>query len=470
MSAAPVETVVVQPKRRWIELVMLVIAWGAGYAGFLLTGLNTTGSLPADWQVVGATWLGVIVACHLVVRLLIPYADPVILPVVVALNGIGLAMINRIDLISDHNPHRMHAQFIWTVLGMVLWALTLWVVRDVRRLQRFPYLLFLVGLVLLLLPIVPGLGMGKYGARIWIHLGPYSFQPAEVAKVVLVIAFAGYLVDTRDVLSSAGHRVLGVTFPRARDLGPIAVMWLVSMLVIVYENDLGTALLFFGMFVMMLYVATERVGWVVLGALSFAVGAWAALTFVGHVKVRINAWLHPFSDFEQNRQVIEAQYGMAWGGLAGRGWGLGRPGLVPLSWSDFIFSSLGEELGVTGMFALIVLYGLLVFRGLRAALACRDAFGKLLAAGLSFVMALQVFAIIGGVTRLLPLTGLTTPFMSQGGSSLVANWVVVALIMLVSHQNRRPVEQYVVTTPMAAEAGDETTVLPATGTPRREAR
>lgn len=432
------DTVIVQKKRRWTELLLLLMAWAIGFSGWVLTELNTSARLPGDWHVVGGVWLAMIVATHLVVRFVIPYADPVILPIVFTLCGLGLAMIHRLDLVRG--VHRMETQAIWVGLGIILFAVTVIVLRDHRRLQRFPYLLFILGIAFLMLPLVPGLRLAKGGSQVWIHFGPYTFQPAEVSKILLAIAFAAYLVDNRDVLSLAGHKFLGITFPRARDLGPIAVMWVAAMLVIVYQNDLGTGMLFYGMFVVMLYIATERAGWAILGAVSFLVGAWLAYTFFGHVRVRFDSWLHPFTNYGQNYQIIQAQYGLAWGGLAGRGWGLGRPGIVPLSFSDFIASSLGEELGVTGMLAIIVLFMLLVARGMRTSLGCRDDFGKLMVAGLSFTLALQTFAIIGGVTRLLPLTGLTTPFMSQGGSSMIANWVIVAIIMIVSHRNRRPTD------------------------------
>ena len=298
--------------------------------------------------------------------------------------------------------------------------------RDHRPLRRFTYTIGLAGIVLLLLPLVPGLGTEKFGARIWIEVGRYSFQPAEAAKVLLSIAFAGYLVEKRDVLALAGYRVLGLDLPRARDLGPIGVIWALSLAILVLQRDLGTSLLFFGLFVMMLYVATERPGWVVLGTLLFAGGAYFGYLIFSHVQVRVGAWLDPFADYDAYFQVINAQFGMAWGGLLGTGLGLGRPGLTPLARSDFIAAAIGEELGMTGLMAVIMIYGLIVARGLRTALQCREPFGKLLAAGLSFAFALQVFTIIGGVTRLLPLTGLTTPFMSQGGSSLICNWIVVA--------------------------------------------
>jgi len=312
------------------------------------------------------------------------------------------------------------------------------VLRDHRPLQRFTYTLGLFGVLLLLLPLVPGLGDTKFGARIWISVGPYSFQPAEAAKILLAIAFASYLVEKRDVLALAGYRLLGVDLPRARDLGPILVIWLVSLAILVLQRDLGTSLLFFGLFVMLLYVSTQRGGWVVLGVLLFGAGAYFGYLEFRHVRVRVGAWLDPFSNYDAYYQVINAQFGLAWGGLLGTGLGLGRPGLTPLARSDFIASAIGEELGMTGLMAVIMVYGLIVVRGLRAALQCREPFGKLLAAGLSFAFALQVFTILGGVTRLLPLTGLTTPFMSQGGSSLVCNWVVTALLLVISHHVRKP--------------------------------
>ncbi len=348
-------------------------------------------------------------------------------------------MIHRIDLINTPPTLGARQQLIWTAIGVILFVLIAVLLRDHRPLHGYTYTFGLIGLILLLLPVVPGLGTDKFGAQIWIQVGPYSFQPAEAAKVLLAIAFASYLVEKRDVLALAGIRVLGVDLPRARDLGPILVVWVVSLLVLIYQRDLGTSLLFFGMFVMMLYVSTERAGWAILGTLLFAAGAWFAFVMFDHVKIRVWAWLDPFSDFDRYYQVIVAQFGLAWGGLLGTGLGLGRPGLTPLARSDFIAAAIGEELGMTGLFAVILIYGLIVARGLRAALQSRESFGKLLAAGLSFAFALQVFTIMGGVTRLLPLTGLTTPFMSQGGSSLVCNWVVVALLMVISHHARRPV-------------------------------
>ena len=265
-----------------------------------------------------------------------------------------------------------------------------------------------------------------------------SFQPGEIAKVLLVIAFAGYLVLHRDALALAGRRFLFVDLPRGRDLGPILAMWLVSLGILVFQRDLGSSLLFFGLFLVMLYVATERPGWLVVGGALFAVGAYVGYLALGHVQLRVQAWLDPFDPDASAFQIVQGLYGLAWGGLVGRGLGQGNPEITPYSYSDFILPSIGEELGLTGVMAIILLYGILVERGLRTALICRDNFGKLMAAGLAIVFALQVFVVLGGVTKLIPLTGLTTPFLSYGGSSLVANWAIIALLLRISDQARRP--------------------------------
>jgi cell division protein FtsW (lipid II flippase) len=437
MSAATAMTVIPR-KRRGVELALLIFAVVIGVGGYAQVDLNTKGELsPMFAYIVGGCALLALLA-HLAVRWRLPYADPVILPCVVLLNGLGLVMIHRIDVINSPATLGARQQLIWTGLGVVLFILVAVWLRDHRPLQRFTYTIGLAGIVVLLLPLMPGIGTTKFGARIWIQVGPYSFQPAEAAKVLLAVAFAAYLVEKRDVLALAGYRILGLDLPRARDLGPILVIWLISLAILVLQRDLGTSLLFFGLFVMMLYVSTERGGWVVLGTLLFAAGAYFSYLNFNHVRIRVGAWLHPFSDYDAYYQVINAQFGMAWGGLLGTGLGLGRPGLTPLARSDFIAAAVGEELGMTGLMALIMIYALIVARGLRTALQCREPFGKLLAAGLAFSFALQVFTIIGGVTRLLPLTGLTTPFMSQGGSSLVCNWIIAGLLLVISHHVRKP--------------------------------
>ncbi|MFC6286992.1 FtsW/RodA/SpoVE family cell cycle protein [Nocardioides sp. GCM10027113] len=435
----------VHRRRRGAELFLLVLALAVGIGAYAAVGLGVQGEVPTNLIGYGGWLAALVIACHVVVRVVAPYADPVLLPVVAALNGLGLALIHRLDLAYEGAGRTQHdfaqQQLVWMTLGVVLFLAALVLLRDHRMLQRITYTLGLSSIVLLLLPMVPGLGKEVNGARIWISLGPFSFQPGEVAKVLLVIAFAGYLVLHRDALALAGRRLLFVDLPRGRDLGPILAMWLVSLGILVFQRDLGSSLLFFGLFLVMLYVATERPGWLVVGGLLFFGGAAIAFQLFGHVRNRVNIWLDPMPYYDQtpgSGQIVEAMFGMAWGGLTGRGFGEGSPERIPFAESDFIVAALGEELGLTGVIAVILLYGLLVERALRAALVCRDGFGKLVAAGLAAVLALQVFVVIGGVTRLIPLTGLTTPFLSYGGSSLVANWVIIALLLRISDQARRP--------------------------------
>lgn len=451
--------VVVYRKRRNAELALCLLAAFFGIGGWVITALNRDGVLPTQWWP-AICWLVICVGAHLAVRFKCPYADPVILPSVLALNGLGLAMIYRLDIGFVPPTNAATMQLIWTAIGVGLLCGVLFVMRDYRVLQGFSYLLFLAGMGLLLLPLVPFLSSPRNaanGSYIWIEVFGQSFQPAEIAKIVLTLAFASYLTENRDLLQLAGRRVFGFQLPRMRDLIPVGVMWAAAVVVLVFENDLGTSLLFFGLFVLMLYVATSQVRWVVIGVGAFAVAAVVIGQLAPHVATRVSSWLHPFSNYEANYQIITAQYGMAWGGLFGRGWGQGRPGLTPVASSDFISAAIAEELGLVGLIAVLMIYLLIVARGLRVALTSTVIFGKLLAAGFSFVFALQVFAIIGGVTRLLPLTGLTTPFLSQGGSSLIANWLIVAILLVISHQARRP--QVAVTPAVVSNLADERTAV-----------
>ncbi len=437
MAAMPTGEIAPYRTRKTVELLLVIFASSIGLGAYLLTHLDIDGSLPAAWPVVTGIWFAIGLVAHAGVRFALPYADPIFLPIALLLTGLGLSMIHRIDLIPDPPRTDATTQLVWVVLGVVAFIATAFLARDYRRLRGYPYILFLVGLGLLLLPLTP-LGVEINGSNIWIRIGRLSFQPAEVAKIVLSIAFAAYLAEKADVLREAGPRVFGLVLPRPRDLGPIGIMWGASLLVLVGQSDLGTSLLFFGLFVAMVYVATERPSWLAVGAVLFAAGAVFAYTQFAHVRVRMSSWLDPFSNYDRNYQVIQGQYGFAWGGMLGRGWGLGRPGLTPLAKSDFITAAIGEELGIVGLLAVLLLYGVIVVRGLKTAQTSTDPFAKLLAAGLSFVFAVQVFAIVGGVTRLLPLTGLTTPFMSQGGSSMLANWIVLGLILVISNHARRP--------------------------------
>jgi cell division protein FtsW (lipid II flippase) len=436
----------VHRRRRGAELFLLIIALGVGVGGYAAVGIGVEGKVPPDILGYGGGLAALILLAHIVVRLTAPYADPVLLPIVAALNGLGLAVIHRLDLAKglDNADTYARQQLIWMTLGVALFAATLVLLRDHRVLQRFTYTSGLLAIVLLLLPMLPVIGKDINGARIWIHIGSLSFQPGEVAKVLLVVAFAGYLVLHRDALALAGRRVLLVDLPRGRDLGPILAMWVVSLGILVFQRDLGSSLLFFGLFLFMLYVATERPGWLVIGAGMFFAGAFTAYRLFGHVAERVDIWLRPMDYYQKTSgahsdQLVESMFGMGWGGLLGRGFGNGMPYRISYAESDFIVGAIGEELGLTAVMAIIVCYGLIVERGLRTALICRDSFGKLVATGLAVSFALQVFVVIGGVTRLIPLTGLTTPFLSYGGSSLVANWVIVALLLRISDQARRPV-------------------------------
>ncbi len=444
---------VVYRRRTAVSLVMMLFALALGAGGYLLTSLNQNGTFPADWlmsagplQFGGPWWAGVAawvalgLVCWGVTVWRLPYADPLILPTSFLLAGLGVSMIYRLDQYDGKRSAEL--QMLWLFLAVAVFvALVAWL-RDHRRLQRYTYLWFLVGFVLLLAPLVPGLGKENHGARIWIEVGPFSFQPAEIARIVLSIAFAAYLVEKKDVLAMAGRRFLGIDFPRPRDLGPILIAWGFSLVILVFQKDLGTTLLFFGLFVAMLYVATERPSWAILGTLMIIGLGVLGYNAFSHVQTRFESWLNPFTDYDRNGQVINAQFGFAWGGLFGSGWGQGRPYLTPLAKNDFIGAALGEELGLFGLCAVVLLFGVIIARVLRAALGSGEGFGKLLATGLAFVFALQVFTIIGGITRLLPLTGLTTPFVSQGGSSLVSNFLLLGLMLTVTHQVRRPVVEH----------------------------
>jgi cell division protein FtsW (lipid II flippase) len=435
---------------RNVELFLMVFSLLIAMAAYASVGLAHDGVLPAGMIGYGSG-LGVLFgAAHLTLRRFAPDADPVLLPAVTLINGLGLAIIHRLDLAEADRAERLGIdaraaaappQLTWTAVGVILFIVVLLLVRDHRILQRFTYTAMVAGLGLLLLPLLPVIGTTINGARIWIRLAGFSFQPGELAKLMLLVFFAGYLVVKRDVLALASRRVMGIDLPRARDLGPIIVAWAASLAVLVFERDLGTSLLFFGVFVALLYVATERLSWLIIGMALFASGSFLAYSLFSHVHERVDIWLHAFAPRnvgDDSYQLVQGLFGMGTGGILGKGLGQGRPDIVPYANTDFIVAAVGEELGLTGLMALLVLYAIVVQRGLRTSIAVRDAFGKLLAAGLAFSVALQVFVVVGGVTRLIPLTGLTMPFLSYGGSSLVANWALVALLLRISDAARRP--------------------------------
>ncbi len=441
--------------RRSTELAMLCFAVAIMAAAYASTGLGLNGHIPAGLMVYVPGFAVLLGAAHLAVRKFAPWADPLLLPLAAVLNGLGIVMIYRLQqsgragnpgfVISTLTAHAASYQLIWTVVGVGCFVATLVVIRQPRVLQRYTYTLGTIGLILLAIPaLLPASLSSVNGAKVWILLGGFSIQPGEFARIALAVFFAGYLVTKRDVLSLAGRRVLGLDLPRGRDLGPVLVIWAASLLILIFESDLGTSALFFGLFIAMLYVATQRTSWMLIGIALFLAGAAAASALIPHVHERFTIWLHPFAGSNPSGsayQLVQGLEGMAFGGVFGTGLGQGQPFHTPLVQSDFIITGFGEELGLTGLMALLLIFGLMVQRGLRASIAVRDPFAKLLAGGLAFVLALQVFIIVGGVTQLIPLTGITTPFLSQGGSSLVASWIVIALLMRVSDAARRPPPQ-----------------------------
>ncbi|MFF1447663.1 FtsW/RodA/SpoVE family cell cycle protein [Streptomyces sp. NPDC058274] len=440
------------PSRRNTELALLVFAVVIPVFAYANVGLAINDSVPPGLLSYGLG-LGLLAGVgHLVVRKFAPYADPLLLPLATLLNGLGLVVIWRLDQSKRLQglPNFVEAaprQLLYTALGIALFVVVLIFLKDHRVLQRYTYISMVGALVLLLLPLVPGLGLNVFGAKIWISIAGFTIQPGEFAKIVLVVFFAGYLMVKRDALALASRRFMGLYLPRGRDLGPILVVWFVSIIILVFETDLGTSLLFFGMFVIMLYVATERTSWIVFGLLMSAAGAVGVASFETHVQQRVQAWLDPMKEYtlsQQNiaghsEQSMEALWAFGSGGTLGTGLGQGNSDLIKFAAnSDFILATFGEELGLAGIMAILLIYGLIVERGVRTALAARDPFGKLLAVGLSGGFALQVFVVAGGVMGLIPLTGMTMPFVAYGGSSVIANWALIGILIRISDTARRP--------------------------------
>ncbi|MER6397034.1 FtsW/RodA/SpoVE family cell cycle protein [Kitasatospora sp. NPDC086009] len=424
--------------RRNTELALVLAAVLIAVLGYAEVGVNIDGTVPADAAEYGAA-LGVLaLLAHAVVRWRARYADPLPLPIGVLLNGIGLVVIYRLDRATPGGG-AAPTQLLWSTLGVALFIAVVVLLRDHKRLRRYAYIGALVALVLLVLPIFfPPV----YGSRIWITVGPLSFQPGEFAKILLAVFFAAYLAVHRDALALTGRRVLGFQLPRGRVLGPVLLIWAAFVGVLVLETDLGTSLLFFGLFVVMLYVATARSGWIAIGLFLAAVAAVGVGWLSPHVHSRVNDWLDPLGSIAEGRganQIAQSLFAFAWGGELGSGLGNGHSVLIGFAAkSDFILATIGEELGLTGLIALFLLYALLVARGFRTGIALRDPFGRLLAIGLASIVGLQVFVVAGGVLDLIPLTGMTLPFVAQGGSSVVTNWIIVALLVRMSDIARRP--------------------------------
>jgi cell division protein FtsW (lipid II flippase) len=406
--------------------------------------LNSVSSVSLAY---GALFLGLCLAAHLVIRVTLPDADPYLFPLVAVLASVGIVMVYRID------PVLARQQAQWMVIGLLLFAVTIIVLRKrgVGVLERYRYTIAAVGIVMTVLPRLPGIGEQVNGAYLDVHIGSVSFQPAEFAKVAIVIFLASYLRDNRQILVTAGKRVLGVTVPPMKQFGPMLIVWGASMATLLLTRELGTSLMFYGAFLALLYVATGRLSFPFIGLVLFAFGAWFVATHVSHVQARVLAWEHPFERELYERpvggsyQLAQALFAQADGGLLGSGFdrsllrlsGHGAP-ILPVPESDTIYAVIVNELGLAGAAGLLLVYLLLVARGLKTAVLARDSFSKLLATGLSFIIAIQVFVIVGGVTRVIPLTGVTLPFVAYGGSSVVMNFVLVALLLVISDRARRP--------------------------------
>jgi cell division protein FtsW (lipid II flippase) len=435
---------------RAAELGLLIFAAVLTTAALVLVEANQQRYLSMSLLFLGMGYLALFGIAHYAVRRFAPHADPLILPCTALLNGLGLVMIHRLDLANAADAEQAHqavpsgsapTQVMWTTLAVLMFVGVLWRVRDHRSLGRYAYTAGVIGLVLVVLPgVLPSSISEVNGAKLWVRIGPLGIQPGEFAKILIIIFAAAFLVAKRDLFTTAGKNFLGMDFPRARDLAPLIVAWVISVGVLALEKELGASLLYFGVILAMIYIATERVSWLVIGLLFFVVGSVVAFFLFPHVQTRVEVWSDPFAYAQdQGYQIVQALFGLASGGISGTGLGRGQPETVPFANTDFMSASIGEELGLVGLMAVLMVYYLLCMRGLRAALSVRDTFGKLLGGGLAFAMGLQVFVVVGGVTKLIPLTGMTMPFLSYGGSSLLANFVLVALLLRISNAAHQPI-------------------------------
>ncbi len=417
--------------RRNVELGLLVMGLVCTAGAYILASLGETASIPANIGPFLGIVVGLLMLAHVANRALASRANPTLFPLAGLLNGLGYVFIARLD----GGDRLAGLQATWTGAGIAAYVGTLLFIKKTRQLESYRYTFLVAGLGLLLLPLVPGLGRTVSGARIWVRLGPINFQPGEFAKIALAIFFAAYLVENREMLSLSTFRFGPFSTPDPRHLGPVLVAWGTSLVVMVAERDLGSSLLFFALFMILVWVATQRLIYPITGIALFALGAVFSYNFFGHVRVRFSTWLDPWPDAtEGGYQVVQSWFALAWGGITGTGPGLGDPDRVPAASTDFIFAVIGEELGLLGATVVLMSFMIMVGSGLQIALRATNPFDKLLATGLTALLGVQSFIIIAGVIRLLPLTGVTLPFVSYGGSSLVANYVLLALLMRLSHE------------------------------------
>jgi cell division protein FtsW (lipid II flippase) len=444
VSTAPQAVAVTPPlpNRRNSELLLLAFATVITAVALLIVEVNQQQRLGWDLAEYTAAYFTVFAAAHLVIRRCAPYADPLLLPVVAVLNGLGLVMIHRLDLADDplKSGPGANQQLLWTLVGVLTFCVVMMLLTDYRLLARYAYLCGVAGLVLLAIPaMLPSSLSEQNGAKIWIRLPGFSIEPAEFAKILLLIFVAAVLVAKRHLFATAGSQLLGMNLPRPRDLAPLLAALVISVAVMAFETDLGASLLVYASFLVMVYIATGRISWVVIGLALFAAASVLAYHLFGHVRIRVQNWIDPFADPDgTGYQMVQSLFSFATGGVFGTGLGNGQPGTIPVASSDFIIAAYGEELGLVGLAGVLMLYTILVMRGLRTAIAVRDSFGKLLAAGLASTLGIQVFLVAGGVTNLIPQTGLTTPWMSYGGSSLLSNYMLLAILLRISHTARRP--------------------------------
>lgn len=425
---------------RKIELALLILATGLLALMLVSLELSQGNTLTTDmlWLIGG--FIGVFALAHVVICFAAPHSDQILLPVAATLNAIGLVMIYRIDIARETSL--AERQVMWTLVSIVLLVITLIVLADHKTLTRFSYLLGLIGLVLLALPLVWPQPEGAE-AKIWLSIGPFSVQPGEFSKILLLMFFAQLLTQKRALFTVAGSRFLGMDFPRLRDLAPILLVWAIAILIMGASNDFGPALLLFATVLGMMYFATGRASWLVIGLGLVTIGAVAVYNVSAKIQSRVENFLDPLGTYHGDGggyQLSQALFGMSWGGMTGTGLGMGYPHHVPVAWTDFILAAIGEELGLIGLAGVIVLFAIFITRGFKAAMTVRDSYGKLLAAGLSLTVAIQVFVVVAGISAMMPMTGLTTPFMSAGGSALMANYILLALLLRISNSARKPIE------------------------------
>jgi peptidoglycan glycosyltransferase len=419
-------------RRRNAELTLIVMVGLIIAAAYTIAALGTDEEIPPGIIAFVAVILGLLLIAHIAVRLLASGADPTLLPLAALLHGLGFVMITRLD------DELAGLQATWSIIAIGVFVATLLVVQRANDLARYKWLLFLAGAAMLLLPMVPGLGSNINGARIWVSVGAINFQPGEFAKIALAIFFAAYLAERRELIAASTWNVGPFRLPEPRYIAPILLAWGFAVIVMVGERDLGSSLLFFTLFVVMLWVATERLGYLLFGAVLFGLAAYLSWTQFGHVQTRVDIWIDPWSrSLDRGYQIVQSLYGLSDGGLTGTGLGQGSPNQVPEAQNDFIFASIGEEMGLAGASTVLMSYLLIVGAGLRTALRTDRTFEKLLAVGLTTIIGVQAFIIVGGVIKVLPLTGITLPFVSYGGSSLIANYILLALLLRVSDSASR---------------------------------